>query len=789
MSPAAVTPEQFTTFGELLKYLRRQARITQRELAIAVGYSDTQISRMEQNQRVPDSTTVAALFVPALYIEKESQWVARLIELTKSAHGNEAVETDHPSGPNNLPIQLTSFIGREKEITEVGDLIQNHRLVTLTGSGGTGKTRLSLQTASELFTTFPDGVWLIEFAPISDPALVPYTLANLFGLRESGGTKSSIVELLIEYFGFRKALLIFDNCEHLIEATARLAESLLQACKNIHILASSREALGVKGELAYRVPSLNIPEESSDISSLMKSESARLFVERALDSFPDFSLTPSNASTIAQICSRLDGIPLALELAAARVKMMTVDEIAKRLDDRFRLLTGGARTALPRQQTLRAMIDWSYNLLSEQEKTLFRRLAVFVGGWTLEAAESVCSREGIETDEILDLMSQLVNKSLVIVEGIEDESRYHRLETIRQYAREKLLDSGEVESVRKKHSEWFLTAASRSEMEYLNAQNEISLLNRFEDDHENFRAALDWLLATEQFENYAQLASALGMFWFELGHYQEGRHRLDAGFIHREGLSKIVIARILRVLCRILARMGNYELAITYGEESVTLFRELDNKTELAWAVDSLSDTFSENGDDKEADIYYQEALTLYREVGNKSGIAYMMIEVGWGQVVAGNFEEGFTNLEESLKLLRNLDEAYGIAYAMFVIGTCRWHSHEYEKSEIAAKEGIKLFHQLGNKWFANGCLAVLAGVSSARGQPQQAAKYIGVTDKVLEAIRGSIPPFWARDVVNPILASIHAQLNDVDYDKAYHEGYSMTLDQALKFTLDVANE
>lgn len=781
-------PESIS-FGTWLRQHRRALDLTQKALADEVGCAEITVRRMEADEYKPSNELALVLFEKLGIPEFERpQWVRFARGLAKHPDTHVASSPSRERS-TNLPIQLTSFIGREKEIAETSQLLEGHHLVTLTGSGGIGKTRLALQVAAKSLASFPSGVWLVEFAPISDPKLVPFTLANLFGLRESGESNSSLTEQLVEYFRSRKALLVFDNCEHLIEATARLADLLLQSCNDLFILASSREALGIKGELAYRVPSLNIPDKNSDMDSLWKSESARLFIERALDASPDFSLTPNNASTVAQICHRLDGIPLALELAAARIKMMTVKEIAERLDDRFRLLTGGVRTTLPRHQTLRAMIDWSYNLLSEQEKTLFRKLAVFVGGWTLEAAESVCSGEGIESDSILDLMAQLVNKSLIIVEGVENESRYRRLETIRQYAHEKLFDSGEVEAVHQKHGEWFLAAANHAEAEYLSGQNDISVLNKFENDHENFRAALDWLLATEQFEDYARLASALGVFWFELGYYQEGRHRLDVGLIHREQLSKTVIARILRVLCRILARMGNYELAIAHGEESVTLTREFDDKTELALTIFYLADTLSENGDAKGSDIYYNEALTLYRELGNKSGISDMMIEIGWDKVVSGNFTEGFNTLEESLKLKQELGEVYGIAFSLFVLGTCRWHSHEYDKSEIAAKEGLKLFHQLGNKWFTNACLKVLAGVSSARHQPEQAAKYMGVTDKILESIRGSIPPFWARDVENPILASIHEQLNEVDYDKAYHEGYSMTLEQALNFALGVAND
>ncbi len=499
MSPTAITPDQFSTFGDLVKHLRRQAHLTQMELAIAVGYSDAQISRIEKNQRTPDAATITALFVPALGIEQEAKWVTRLLELAKGVPQSDSNDLQENGTLHNLPHQLTSFIGREKEIAEVTDLLKTHHLVTLTGPGGTGKTRLSLQVVSDLLAFHPDGVWLVEFASISEPALVPFEVANWVGLKESGKSASSVTEVLVEYFRSRTALLIFDNCEHLIEPIALLADLLTQACRELVILATSREALAVKGEITYPVPPLNIPDSKSDLSTLMDSESGRLFVERASAASTSFSLTQANASTIAQICLRLDGIPLALELAAARVKMMTVDEIAKRLDDRFRLLKGGARTTIPRQQTLRSMIDWSYNLLSEQEKILFRRLAVFVGGWTLEAAESVCGGEGsggLESNQILDLLSQLVNKSLVLVETRRAESRYHFLETIRQYALEQLSEAEEASAMRAKHLAYFVKLAEEAEPE-LYRSDQIVWMNKLDDELDNLRLALEWAIAAD----------------------------------------------------------------------------------------------------------------------------------------------------------------------------------------------------------------------------------------------------------------------------------------------------
>ena len=379
----------------------------------------------------------------------------RMKGLTQLEHLFQVVAPDLPARfpplasldafPNNLPLQLTSFVGREKEIAEVKRLLGTAHLLTLTGPGGTGKTRLSLQVAAEELSSFPDGVWFIELAPLADPSLAVQIIASALELREQFGRP--LVDVITDYLRGKISLLLLDNCEHLVETCAKLAHDLLHACPRLKIMASSREALGVAGETAYRVPSLSLP----DAQNLTQCESVQLFIERATAAQSRFALTESNARAVAQICQRLDGIPLALELAAARVKVLSVEQIAARLDDRFRLLTGGSRTALPRQQTLRALIDWSYSLLSEQERMLFRRLAVFIGGWTLEAAEAVCASDGIESDEVLDLLTRLVDKSLVSMEEQAGEARYRRLETIRQYSREKFLEADDVEAVRDRH--------------------------------------------------------------------------------------------------------------------------------------------------------------------------------------------------------------------------------------------------------------------------------------------------------------------------------------------------
>jgi predicted ATPase/class 3 adenylate cyclase len=350
--------------------------------------------------------------------------------------------------PNNLPRQLTSFVGREQEMAEVKRLLTATSLLTLVGAGGAGKTRLSLQVAADVLDDYRDGVWLVELAPLTDPVLVPQAVASTLGLPERASHPTVLT--LEEHLRPRSLLLILDNCEHLVTACAVLAETLLRACPNLSILATSREGLGIAGETTWRIPSLSLPDVqhfsfgAPDVASALSHyESVRLFIDRALAVAPAFAVTNHNAPAVAQICQHLDGIPLAIELAAVRVKVLAPEQIAARLDDRFRLLTGGSRTALPRQQTLRALVDWSYDLLTGPERILFRRLSVFAGGWLLEASEGICAGDGVEELEVLDLLAQLVDKSLVLAEEHVGEARYGLLETLRQYGTEKLRAAGE----------------------------------------------------------------------------------------------------------------------------------------------------------------------------------------------------------------------------------------------------------------------------------------------------------------------------------------------------------
>jgi predicted ATPase/class 3 adenylate cyclase len=512
---------------------------------------------------------------------------------------------------HNLPAQTTSFIGREKEMAEIKQALEKHRLVTLTGSGGTGKTRLSLQVAAGLVEQYPDGVWFIELAPLTDPDLIPQTMLSVLGVSKQQG--KSALQSLTDHVHDKKLLFILDNCEHLIEACAKIADILLSDSQVLKILASSREALGVKGEMAWHVPSLSLPDikQLPTIEQLSQYEAVRLFIERASLAQQHFTVTKDNAPAIAQICFRLDGIPLAIELAAARVKVLKAEQIAERLNDRFRLLTGGSRTALPRQQTLRALIDWSYDLLVENEKLLLRRLAVFTGGWTLELAEQVCSDEKTDSVEILDMLVRLVDKSLVSMTEGSFEARYRMLETVRQYAREKLFESGEGEKARDQHLLAFIELAEKAEPE-IRSFNQLVWLDRLDEEIDNLRAALEWSQERDN-ESFLRLESALWRFWDVRGHTADFEW-LPKALTATEGLQTVLRARALGRAAYVAANHGDPQRGRIWAKEAEILSRALDDKPGLAMAL-GMQGNFET--DYAQGRVLLDHALILVREIGD----------------------------------------------------------------------------------------------------------------------------------------------------------------------------
>ena len=642
----------------------------------------------------------------------------------------------------NLPTQLTTFIGRENEITEVKQELESHRLVTLTGSGGTGKTRLSLQVAAELLDHFDHGVWFVELAPLADPELIPQTILSTIGVQEQQGRTP--LEVLKEYLHEKQTLIVLDNCEHLVSASAEVVNTLLNAAPKLKILASSREALGVKGEMSYPVPSLSLPDikHLPVFEQLSRYEAVRLFIDRALLVAPHFVVDKDNAPHIAQICHRLDGIPLAIELAVARIKMLSVEQISKRLDDRFRLLTGGARTALPRQQTLRALIDWSYDILSENERLLLRRLSVFAGGWTLEAAEEVCSGDNIEIYDVLDLLTQLVNKSLVVVMEHSQgrETRYRMLETIRQYAREKLLEAGSSEIIRDKHLAYFVKLVEQAEPE-LYRSNQVFWFNKLDDELDNLRMAMEWALVANV-ESGLQIASIPWRFWNAHG-YPGDLGEWFKQLLERYITTDILHARALAVYSIWHFQRGNFPETIRLAGQSLQMARRLSDRQTEAFSLNFLGAFNMLQGNVGEGMSLLEESLAIYRTLGDKIGQADTLRFLT--VVNRGHPEYLADFIKEAIRLYRELDDLSGITICLMSLARLTMWQGDFSAPAPMLDEAIMTSRQLGSQASEVEALLAYGTLAYWRGDYEGAMAFyeeaIGMSEKIGDRFQN----LWGR--------------------------------------------
>lgn len=582
--------------------------------------------------------------------------------------------------PNNLPIQLTSFIGREKEITEAQTRLANAKLLTLIGPGGTGKTRLSLQLAEEQLTSYKDGVWFIELAPLADPVYIVSTIASVLNLREVQG--AALINIITDYLRNKQLLIVLDNCEHLVEACAQLADQLLHECPKLKMIASSREALGIAGETVFRVP------------SLINTEATRLFVERATKADSRFKQTEHNAAFIAQICSRLDGIPLAIELAAARVKLFSPEQIAGRLDDRFKLLTGGSRTALPRQQTLRALIDWSYQSLNETEQRALRRLAVFSGGWTFEAAESV-----IGESEALDGLAGLVNKSLVNVEEQDEKSRYFFLETIRQYAMEKLVEMGEANETRNRHLDAMLKFVVQVKPDLLWGIDP-NWLNEVDIEHDNLRAALEWAVAND-IAKAIELALKVNMYWSTRDLISEALFWYKAILQKSENLAGYDSERasIYSLMGWNSILIGQHREGRAASETAIALARKVDDGRIFVFSACTLALASAFLGDLVTAQNIMNEGEALARKKGFKEELAF--VTSARAQVIYYTTRDALkakNYLEEAIYLTTEIGYRWETAFLTFGQARLAGMLGDIETARIKFEEGSDIARRMGNK-------------------------------------------------------------------------------------------
>jgi len=740
----------------------------------------------------------------------------------KLVHVERQTETVTPK--HNLLMQLTTFIGRKKEQDEITYLITNNRLVTLTGMGGMGKTRLALEVGEQSLDDYANGVWQVELVSLNDPMLVPQTVAMVLGITQQ--PNRDLTATLIEALCARTLLLIFDNCEHLLDASAELVNALLKNCPNLKVLATSREALGIAGEALYQVPPLMLPDIQpiEPLEKLTQYESIRLFNERARLSMMSFLMTMENAYSIAQICRHLDGIPLAIELAAARVKVMSVQQIAVRLDDRFNLLKAGSRTVIQRHQTLRATIDWSYELLTDQERVLLQRLAIFSGSWSLEAAEAVGMGGNVDESNLLDLLTNLVEKSLVIVKA--DRQRYGMLETVRQYAKEKLMASGEAETYYQAHLEYFLKLAEDAEP-HLKGAGQVQWINRLDDELDNLRMALDWSISSStNREAGLKLSGALWRFWQRSMRAGEGRiylarlldqvsmgptrevlayakaltaagalayfqsdyisaevFRQEALNIFRKLSDANGIADSQHGLGNIALSQGNYETARSMYEESLKIRQKLGQREPLAGTLSNLGLIAYNEGDYMTARSLEMESRIIFQEFGNKAGIAFTLNVLGNIARHQGDLQAARKYHEESITLCDEAADQWGLANALNGLADVALVEGDLYTAYSLCRDSLNLLREGGAKEGIAYCLESIAAISVARGQSSRSARLLGAAAALRTIINLPLTP---TDLINyeHNMAALHSQLDDIAFNVAWEEGQVMPLDQVIECAL-----
>jgi len=681
------------------------------------------------------------------------------------------------AAPNNLPAPLTSFVGREREIGEVRRLLAGTRLLTLTGAGGCGKSRLALEVARTRLPDFPGGMWIVELAALSDAGLVPHAAAAALGVTEHAGR--TVTDTLAGALGGNTLLLVLDNCEHLLTACADLAGVLLRECPGLHILATSREPLGLPGETIWRVPSLTVPDplHLPPHHRLAKFEAVRLFVERAAAVRPGFQVTADNAPAIAQVCHRLDGIPLAIELAAARVRALSVEQIAARLDDRFRLLTGGSRTALPRHRTLRAAMDWSYDLLAERERGLLARLSVFTGGWTLEAAEGVCAAESADASEILDLLTSLVDKSLVLVELRGGEARYELLETVRQYGEEHLGDGETAASIRRRHRDWYLTLAEQASAG-LDGPHQKTCLDRMDREYGNLRSALEWSRgAAAEVEAGLRLAVHLQRFWEMRAYYAEARAWLDSMIAAGSTATPRLRARALNTAGVLAYRQGDYQRTAALCSSALSLAEQHGDRYAAAQALHFLAHVRQSRGEYDQATEMMERSIKLYEEVNHRRGVANSVDCLGEVARSKGDYERAEILTARAMSLYGEIGDGRGQSHLLHNLGYIRLHQDRAAEARDLFQESLVRAQDLKSPRDVIMAIAGLAAASK-NAAPARLARLLGAVGGLLEAAGVHLEPAEQAEF-EETTASVRARLDDREFAAARAGGRLMTADDA----------
>ena len=706
---------------------------------------------------------------------------------------------------SNLPRPLTSFIGREKEIQQVERLVSKARLVTITGSGGVGKTRLAIKVAAALAIQFRDGVQWIELAALSlvKPSrkresgdfkgsrgvlsgvdLVAQTVAKALRVPESPG--APILEGVLEQLRDRRLLLVLDNCEHLIAACAALTERILEDCPEVSVLATSREALGVPGEKAWLLPSLSLPkpDRTSEFIGIPQSEAVSLFVERTTDLLPAYQPDEAEAATIVQICRRLDGIPLAIELAAARMNLLSAGEIAGWLDHRFNLLTAGNRTALPRHQTLRAAIEWSYDLLNQDEQALFRHLSIFAGSFTLEAAQAVCGDEEIQSDEILTLLGRLLDKSLLQVDpSLRDTglaTRYRFLDTICSFGRLKLEEAGEARRMRDQHAAYFVRLVEAAGPELLLSNQEI-WYKLLQAENDNIRAVIEWSAEGDQAESALRIVGALLWFWWSHGSIHEGLDlALKALALPSAGLFPGYRARALNTAGYIQWTLGDIISARQSLDEALAILIKSNDETSMVWLKQSLGLVLASEGQYDLADAALQDAVTIARKLGDLTKSSFSLAFMGDNALQQGDRPKAERVYEESADLLRSLGNKLFVAYPLRRLGYFALERDDFLQARIYFLESLALNREGGDWRGVAACLTSFAALALHEDDPVLAARLFGAVESHLESL--SINLLYLDQIeLSKIGNKLSNALDEATFQTAVTEGWELSIEQAIE--------
>lgn len=711
-----------------------------------------------------------------------SQWRHDVERLISALQGGKHTEND-PGPRTNLPLQLTSFVGRQREIDEIDRKFTSGRLVTLTGMGGAGKTRLALEAAANRQAKHPDGVWLVDIAPVSasEAALLPHVVAASLGIPDQG--ERPVGDSLIHYFKGRRMLLILDNCEQIVEACATLTENLLRFCPSLYVLGTSREQLGVEGEAILRLRPLDVPSDPvvGVPGDVTRSEAVALFLDRAATVIGSSNPTDLDTNRILQICRRLDGIPLAIELAASRLSVLTLEQISAGLDDRFRILAGGRRTAPPRHQTLKATLDWSHSLLSNPERVLLRRLAVFTGDFTVEAVEGICSGDSIELATVFELLARLVDKSLLAVDTSRRSAAYRMLETVRRYALDRLIEAGEVEAIRDRHLDWYLSLAERAAPE-LKGPNQELWLSRLDDELDNLRAAL---LSGSSVGGVKplRLANALRRFWLIRGFYREGRQHIEAAL--RASTEPSPERAWALMAAGHLATYANDDKAREFLSEALALHEQFDDLSGVGQTLQLLSLLAFAAGANSEAMAKAERSLSICRKIGDSWELAVALNNVGFNSHLIGDqSSQVWSRLQEGLRLARETKDERLIGWILDSLATVAFDHGELATARSCWQElgGIVSRHR-SDRWQVCSLLDGFAKLDAAQGNPDEALRLFAAAAQ-LRSDLGVAVSEAEQALIDRIVLGAREAAGPIAAEAAWREGTAMPAADAIDYAL-----